>query len=111
MCSAISRSGLAWLFAAAFLAALPVQSRALTYDEALLAAEEEAPQIRARREAIAGAEASRVSAAALPDPKLFAAIENLPISGSMRYSLTDDFMRSEERRVGKECRSRWSPYH
>src|SRR3989475_3242139 len=22
-----------------------------------------------------------------------------------------DFMRSEERRVGKECRSRWSPYH
>src|SRR2546427_625705 len=25
-------------------------------------------------------------------------------------SLTD-YMRSEERRVGKECRSRWSPYH
>ena len=24
--------------------------------------------------------------------------------GSLRY-------RSEERRVGKECRSRWSPYH
>ena len=23
----------------------------------------------------------------------------------------DDFYRSEERRVGKECRSRWSPYH
>ena len=22
-----------------------------------------------------------------------------------------DWMRSEERRVGKECRSRWSPYH
>ena len=22
-----------------------------------------------------------------------------------------DFLRSEERRVGKECRSRWSPYH
>ena len=21
------------------------------------------------------------------------------------------FARSEERRVGKECRSRWSPYH
>src|SRR3712207_6576187 len=25
--------------------------------------------------------------------------------------LTDDNFRSEERRVGKECRSRWSPYH
>ena len=24
---------------------------------------------------------------------------------------TMDFWRSEERRVGKECRSRWSPYH
>ena len=22
-----------------------------------------------------------------------------------------DYHRSEERRVGKECRSRWSPYH
>ena len=24
---------------------------------------------------------------------------------------SDEFERSEERRVGKECRSRWSPYH
>ena len=24
---------------------------------------------------------------------------------------TDEYRRSEERRVGKECRSRWSPYH
>ena len=23
----------------------------------------------------------------------------------------EDVVRSEERRVGKECRSRWSPYH
>src|SRR2546430_3908643 len=26
-------------------------------------------------------------------------------------SFVDDDDRSEERRVGKECRSRWSPYH
>ena len=25
--------------------------------------------------------------------------------------ISTSFMRSEERRVGKECRSRWSPYH
>src|SRR5256712_12775997 len=25
--------------------------------------------------------------------------------------VTADHVRSEERRVGKECRSRWSPYH
>ena len=23
----------------------------------------------------------------------------------------NNYVRSEERRVGKECRSRWSPYH
>ena len=27
------------------------------------------------------------------------------------YGATAEQMRSEERRVGKECRSRWSPYH
>ena len=33
--------------------------------------------------------------------------ENLVVSvGVSHYTL-----RSEERRVGKECRSRWSPYH
>ena len=26
-----------------------------------------------------------------------------------KYQIPED--RSEERRVGKECRSRWSPYH
>ena len=26
-------------------------------------------------------------------------------------TLAVSFARSEERRVGKECRSRWSPYH
>src|SRR3989440_586329 len=31
-------------------------------------------------------------------------IAELPLNGR-------SFMRSEERRVGKECRSRWSPYH
>src|SRR5256886_7983225 len=27
------------------------------------------------------------------------------------YIFSEDLIRSEERRVGKECRSRWSPYH
>src|SRR2546423_7569156 len=27
------------------------------------------------------------------------------------YLIVSDIERSEERRVGKECRSRWSPYH
>ena len=29
----------------------------------------------------------------------------------LRHAETQRAMRSEERRVGKECRSRWSPYH
>ena len=29
----------------------------------------------------------------------------------MRLESDDFTLRSEERRVGKECRSRWSPYH
>ena len=27
------------------------------------------------------------------------------------YNVNNALTRSEERRVGKECRSRWSPYH
>ena len=27
------------------------------------------------------------------------------------YCFAFEYARSEERRVGKECRSRWSPYH
>ena len=37
-----------------------------------------------------------------------------PVSGMMdsaHYDLAIIDLRSEERRVGKECRSRWSPYH
>src|SRR2546421_5245208 len=30
---------------------------------------------------------------------------------SNNFSFKSSGMRSEERRVGKECRSRWSPYH
>src|SRR3989449_6701389 len=34
--------------------------------------------------------------------------ERLPAASDVRSGLE---LRSEERRVGKECRSRWSPYH
>src|SRR5260221_14211287 len=39
---------------------------------------------------------------AFPRPILYGALKSLPLA---------DKARSEERRVGKECRSRWSPYH
>ena len=37
---------------------------------------------------------------------------SIPIEKSLQLFLFfQDDSRSEERRVGKECRSRWSPYH
>src|SRR2546426_3542375 len=38
-------------------------------------------------------------------PDKFTVVGNVPTKRGART------MRSEERRVGKECRSRWSPYH
>src|SRR2546429_9972484 len=43
---------------------------------------------------------------AVPVPERFRA-EFAPSA----FRLAPDSLRSEERRVGKECRSRWSPYH
>ena len=42
--------------------------------------------------------------AILPNPS-----QKVPSYAIVRAALTEE--RSEERRVGKECRSRWSPYH
>ena len=41
-------------------------------------------------------------------PKIVAWMERM---GALGHGKRADIKRSEERRVGKECRSRWSPYH
>ena len=41
----------------------------------------------------------------------FLNIIKLPVFGKMASTSLILQLRSEERRVGKECRSRWSPYH
>ena len=38
-------------------------------------------------------------------------IEHLSQNNQLNFALHLNSVRSEERRVGKECRSRWSPYH
>ena len=43
-------------------------------------------------------------------------LDDITVSKKMETSLFNkiqdyEYDRSEERRVGKECRSRWSPYH
>src|SRR3712207_3589964 len=37
--------------------------------------------------------------------------QRVKAADNLRIVLQEDTKRSEERRVGKECRSRWSPYH
>ena len=36
--------------------------------------------------------------------------QHAPIQ-KLKFKALTNLLRSEERRVGKECRSRWSPYH
>ena len=46
------------------------------------------------------------------DVAAFSADAHLPQEDAYRMLLSAKLgLRSEERRVGKECRSRWSPYH
>ena len=42
---------------------------------------------------------------------ILALLEIYNATGEKKYYEFADAFRSEERRVGKECRSRWSPYH
>src|SRR3712207_9376611 len=42
---------------------------------------------------------------------LLAGVPSVPSSRAACRLLLPHLLRSEERRVGKECRSRWSPYH
>ena len=38
-------------------------------------------------------------------------LKKIRIYGGIPMAIMAGGVRSEERRVGKECRSRWSPYH
>ena len=46
-----------------------------------------------------------------PQERLIKQAADIVRSGGVVVYPTDSAERSEERRVGKECRSRWSPYH
>ena len=39
------------------------------------------------------------------------ALKAIIVAQQLQILSNDNEIRSEERRVGKECRSRWSPYH
>lgn len=76
-----------WLVVAGNAGAAP-----LTLAEALRLAEQNAPTLAARNAQIDAARQLAIPAGELPDPKLTIGIENFPISGADRFSLTGDFM-------------------
>ncbi|WP_347907248.1 TolC family protein [Pseudomonas grandcourensis] len=77
---------------AASVLALPGFAAALTLDEALRLAENNAPSLAAQDAKIQAASSAAIPAGELPDPKLLAGVQNYPIGGPDRWSINDDFM-------------------
>lgn len=77
---------------AASVLALPSFAAALTLDEALRLAENNAPSLIAQDAKIQAASSAAIPAGELPDPKLLAGVQNYPIGGPDRWSIDQDFM-------------------
>jgi outer membrane protein TolC len=80
------------LAAALGLVALRAQAAPLTLDDALRLAQDRSRQLPARDASAQAARQMAVAAGQRPDPILRAGINNLPVNGSDRFSLTHDFM-------------------
>ncbi|MGQ3053041.1 MAG: TolC family protein [Roseateles sp.] len=92
------RTGVAVL-ATIFLAVVGAASAApISFEQALLLAEQRSAALTARQAAADGAQQARTAAGQLPDPKLAVGIENFPVSGPERFSWNRDSMTM--RRVG-----------
>lgn len=78
----------------AFGAALScvAQASVLTFERALALAERQSPRLTAQTARVEAAYAAAIPAAAFPDPKLVVGVDNVPVSGPDRGSLTQDFM-------------------
>lgn len=77
---------------AASVLALPSLAGALTLDEALQLAENNAPSLTAQDAKIQAASSAAIPAGELPDPKLLLGVQNYPIGGPNRWSIDQDFM-------------------
>ena len=74
----------------------------LTFNAALEQAINTSPALAAQRAQIGAVQSAAMPAGALPDPKLFVGIDNYPVSGPMRGSLTQDFMTMQKVGVMQE---------
>ena len=82
------RMACAWLF----VFAAQASEGPLTLDAAIEHALRDAPQVLSAQASLESAQDLRTSAGRLPDPELVVGVENLPVTGPDKYSLTQDFM-------------------
>lgn len=68
------------------------QAGPLSFNAALDIAERQSPNLASSRAQIQAAQSSAIPAGALPDPKIFAGIDNYPVSGPDRGRLNADSM-------------------
>ena len=90
---------------AASVLALPSLAAALTLDEALQLAENNAPSLTAQDAKIQAASSAAIPAGELPDPKLLLGVQNYPIGGPDRWSIDQDFMTMQMVGVSQEMPS------
>src|SRR3954463_16387613 len=86
------------LYAALALVMLPAAAQPLSLQEAQRRALERSRQLAAQDSAVLAFRELAVAAGQLPDPTLKFGIDNLPVTGPDRFSLTNDFMTM--RRIG-----------
>jgi len=87
---------------AAFVSVSSHAQQALTLDQALRAAQERSRQLVAQDSAASASREMAIAAGQLPDPTLKAGVNNLPINGPDRFSLTRDFMTMRSIGVAQE---------
>src|SRR3546814_11095710 len=74
---------------------------ALTLEQALSVAEQDAPSLHAQAANLVAARSAAIPAGELPDPKLKLGLQSVPIEGADRWQLEQE-ARSEALLVGKE---------
>ena len=91
-----------FILVASSLSPMAQAATLLSLTEALAIADRESSLLAAQRASISAAEETTASARELPDPKLKFGIDNLPVDGPDRYSLTRDFMTMRKIGVAQE---------
>ncbi|MEO6199359.1 MAG: TolC family protein, partial [Sphingomicrobium sp.] len=70
--------------------AVPVQAEPLTFEQAIVRAQANAPSLQSKQLGTIASQAARAAAGALPDPRLSLGIDSFPISGPLAFKPSRD---------------------